>query len=114
MRQIGGGALRCRGRLRARPRAGFKATDSARDSMLVGYARTSTLDQEAGLEAQIRDLTAAGCEEIYQEQVSSVSARPQLDAAIKFARRGDTFVVTKLDRLARSVSHLLQIVEELK
>ena len=82
--------------------------------MLVGYARTSTLDQEAGLEAQIRDLKAAGCEEIYREQVSSVGARPELDAAIKFARRGDTFVVTKLDRLARSVSHLLQIVEQLK
>src|SRR5215813_2163507 len=87
---------------------------SARDSMLIGYARTSTLDQEAGLDAQLRDLAEAGCEEIYQEQVSSVGVRPELENAIKFARRGDTFVVTKLDRLARSVAHLLQIVEQLK
>lgn len=82
--------------------------------MKIGYARTSTLDQEAGLDAQLRDLAAAGCEKMFQEQVSSVAARAQLNAALDFARDGDVFVVTKLDRLARSVQHLLQIVDCLR
>jgi DNA invertase Pin-like site-specific DNA recombinase len=82
--------------------------------MIVGYARTSTLEQVAGFEAQVRDLTAGGAERVFQEQVSSVAARAQLDAALDFVREGDVFVVTKLDRLARSVAHLLQIVERLK
>lgn len=79
--------------------------------MLVGVARTSTIDQEAGLEAQVRDLKAYGCDEVYQEQVSSVGERPQLDAAIKSLRSGDKLVVTKLDRLARSVRHLGELLE---
>ena len=75
---------------------------------LVGYARTSTTDQKAGLAAQLRDLEAAGCDEIFQEELSSVaSRRPQLDAALKYVRRGDTLVVAKLDRLARSVADLV-------
>lgn len=82
--------------------------------MLIGYARTSTLDQEAGLEAQLRDLNALGCKKVFKEQTSSVGARAQLDAAIEFAREGDTFVVTKLDRLARSVTHLGAVVDQLK
>lgn len=82
--------------------------------MLIGYARTSTTFQDAGLEAQVRDLTALGCERLYQEQVSSVGVRPQLDAALDFARAGDVLVVTKLDRLARSVVHLGQIIERLE
>jgi DNA invertase Pin-like site-specific DNA recombinase len=83
--------------------------------MLIGYARTSTVEQEAGLEAQLRDLSAADCEEIYSEQVSSIEAnRPELEAAIKFARKGDTLVVTKLDRLVRSTLRLWTIVEELE
>jgi DNA invertase Pin-like site-specific DNA recombinase len=83
--------------------------------MLIGYARTSTIEQEAGLEAQLRDLAAAGCEEVYSEQVSSVEAtRPELEAAIKFCRKGDTLVVTKLDRLVRSTLRLWTIVEELE
>ncbi|WP_276860812.1 recombinase family protein [Haematobacter missouriensis] len=84
--------------------------------MLIGYARTSTLDQEAGLEAQKRDLTAEGCTRIFEEQVSSVDvvAREQLTAALGFIREGDTLVVTKLDRLARSTRHLMEIVEALK
>lgn len=80
--------------------------------MLVGYARTSTAEQEAGLEAQRRDL-AAICSKLFSEQVSSIDKRDQLLAAIGFVREGDTLVVTKLDRLARSTSHLLSIVEEL-
>jgi DNA invertase Pin-like site-specific DNA recombinase len=82
--------------------------------MLVGYARTSTVDQEAGLAAQERDLRTAGCEEVYSERVSSVAAqRPQLVAALGFVRKGDVVVVTKPDRLARNTADLLRIVEEL-
>ena len=82
--------------------------------MLIGYARTSTLDQDAGFEAQLRDLTALGCEKLFQEQVSSVAPRKQLEAALEFARHGDMLVVTKLDRLARSVVHLGKIIETLE
>ena len=70
--------------------------------------------QEAGLEAQVRGLKAFGCDEIYQEQVSSVGERLQLDAAIKSLRSGDKLVVTKLDRLARSVRHLGDMLETLE
>ena len=80
----------------------------------VGYARTSTLEQQAGLDAQIRDLTAAGCEKIFNEQVSAVGKRPQLEAALGFIREGDTLIVTKLDRLARSTQHLLEIADRVK
>jgi len=79
--------------------------------MLIGIARTSTLEQKAGLEAQLRELKAYGCEKIYQEQVSSVAEREQLNAALSSLRSGDKLVVTKLDRLARSVKHLGEIVE---
>lgn len=79
--------------------------------MIVGYARTSTADQLAGLEAQHRDLKAAGIEKLFSEQVSSVAQRVQLDAALSFVRADDVLVVTKLDRLARSTVHLLTILE---
>jgi len=82
--------------------------------MIIGYARTSTIDQEAGLEAQLRDLAAAGAQKLFQEQVSSVGTRPQLDQCLDFIREGDTLVVTRLDRLARSVRHLLTIVETIE
>jgi DNA invertase Pin-like site-specific DNA recombinase len=81
--------------------------------MLVGYGRTSTVEQEAGLEAQTRDLTAAGCEKIFSEQVSSVAERAELERALDFVRQGDTLVVTRLDRLARSVRDLLEIVDRI-
>ena len=83
--------------------------------MLVGYARTSTLDQTAGLEAQERDLLALGCERIYRERVSSVDVpeRTQLAEAIAYVRSGDVLVVTKLDRLARSVRHLLDVLQDI-
>ena len=84
--------------------------------MLIGYARTSTTDQKAGLEAQLRDLAQVPCEKVFQEEVSSVDtvARDQLEAALQFIREGDILVVTKLDRLARSVKHLLEITERLQ
>jgi DNA invertase Pin-like site-specific DNA recombinase len=78
--------------------------------MLVGYARTSGPAQVAGFEAQIVALKAAGCEKLFQEQVSSVKERSQLDAALEFIREGDTFICTKMDRLARSTQDLLRIV----
>lgn len=84
--------------------------------MIVGYARTSTTDQKAGLEAQERDLRAAGCERLFVEQVSSVDvvAREQLAQVLDYVRDGDTLVVTKLDRLARSVAHLVDISARIK
>ena len=82
---------------------------------LVGYARTSTAEQQAGLEAQVAELEAIGCAKVFQEHVSSVDAqRPQLRAALDWVRDGDTFIVTRPDRLARSVADLLRIVEDLK
>ena len=83
-------------------------------AMTVGYARTSTVEQEAGLEAQDRDLRAAGCAKVFAERVSSVGKRAQLEAAIDFVREGDTLTVTKPDRLARSVADLLSIVARLE
>jgi DNA invertase Pin-like site-specific DNA recombinase len=83
-------------------------------NMRVGYARTSTLEQQAGFEAQLRELKAAGCQKVFQEQVSSVGKREQLEAALDFVREGDILSVTRLDRLARSTQHLLEIVERVK
>ncbi|MEP5633927.1 MAG: recombinase family protein [Tateyamaria sp.] len=82
---------------------------------LIGYARTSTLDQKAGLESQQRDLKAQGCDRIFVEQVSSVDVkeRQELARALDHIRSGDTLVVTKLDRLARSSQHLLEVLETL-
>lgn len=84
--------------------------------MIVGYARTSTLDQSAGLEAQRKELQDAGCERLFVEQVSSVDmrARERLTEALEYIREGDTLVVTKLDRLARSVAHLLDLLTALE
>jgi DNA invertase Pin-like site-specific DNA recombinase len=82
--------------------------------MLVGYARTSTAEQEAGLAAQQRDLKRAGCERLFREQVSSVAQRLQLAAALDFVREGDKLIVTRLDRLARGMGDLLEIAEQLR
>ncbi|BCH12074.1 integrase [Mesorhizobium sp. 131-3-5] len=84
-------------------------------SALVGYARTSTTDQKAGLEAQLRDLEQAGCTKVFREEISSVAIdRPQLAAVLEWVREGDTLIVTKLDRLARSVADLVSITKALK
>jgi DNA invertase Pin-like site-specific DNA recombinase len=84
--------------------------------MLIGYARSSTLDQRASIEAQTRDLEAAGCEKVFTEQVSSVDMRHRdgLERALDATRGGDTFVVTKLDRLARSTAHLVELQQRLE
>jgi DNA invertase Pin-like site-specific DNA recombinase len=81
--------------------------------MLVGYARTSTFDQKAGLAAQERDLRAAGAEKVFAEQTSSVALRPVLRACLDFLREGDALIVTKPDRLARSTQQLLAIQADL-
>jgi DNA invertase Pin-like site-specific DNA recombinase len=85
-----------------------------RQQMLIGYARTSTVDQQAGFEAQLVELNTYGCERTYQEQVSAVATRTQLEAAIDMLREGDKLVVTKLDRLARSVSHMGDLLEQIE
>ena len=79
--------------------------------MLIGYARTSTVKQNGGLVAQLELLEKAGVDRdnVFQEQVSSVQERAQLGAAIRSLREGDMLVVTKLDRLARSLEHAIQL-----
>ena len=81
--------------------------------MLVGYARVSSVGQS--LEVQREQLQAAGCEKLFEEKRSGRTAadRPQLQAALEFVREGDTLVVTRLDRLARSITDLRQLVDGL-
>jgi len=80
---------------------------------LIGYARVSTGEQD--LAPQLDALRAAGCAELFEEHASGASrARPQLAAALARVRRGDTLVVARIDRLARSLAHLLQVVEGLR
>lgn len=82
--------------------------------MLVGYGRTSSAAQCAGLDAQERDSRAAGVEKLFLEQVSSVAKREALEAAIDFCREGDTLTVTRPDRLSRGVTDLLGIIDRLE
>ena len=90
-------------------------TTNMSNPVCIGYARTSTADQKAGLSAQVRELEAEGCTKIFREEVSSVAdKRPQLEAALEWVREGDVLVVTKLDRLARSVADLVAITETLR
>jgi DNA invertase Pin-like site-specific DNA recombinase len=81
--------------------------------MLVGYARVSTTGQS--LDIQREQLQQAGCERIFEEKRSGAKAadRKALNAALEFAREGDTLVVTRLDRLARSITDLRAIVDGL-
>jgi DNA invertase Pin-like site-specific DNA recombinase len=77
--------------------------------MLIGYARVSTLDQTLALQQDA--LTAAGCEQLYTDTVSgSVTERPGLTQALTHLRSGDTLVVWRLDRLGRSLPHLIETV----
>lgn len=81
--------------------------------MLIGYARVSTSDQDT--ELQRVALKQSGCERIFEEKASGAQRdRPQLQAAIEYAREGDTVVVWKLDRLARSLKQLIETVEGLE
>jgi DNA invertase Pin-like site-specific DNA recombinase len=81
--------------------------------MLLGYARVSTVDQNLALQRDA--LTEAGCAKIFTEQMSgAVTDRPALHDALEFARSGDTLIVWKLDRLARSMKQLIETVETLR
>jgi len=77
----------------------------------IGYARVSSVGQS--LEVQLSKLT--DCDKMYEQKRSTATGkRPRLEACLEYVRKGDTLVVTRLDRLARSTLHLCQIAEELK
>ena len=80
--------------------------------MRIGYARVSTREQH--LDMQLTALKDAGCERIFQEQVSGVGERTELQTAMQYLRDGDCLVVYKLDRLGRSMKDLLAIIEQLQ
>src|SRR3954451_25318119 len=81
--------------------------------MLIGYARGSTLDQTLALQQDA--LTATGCEQVYNDTVyGSVTERPGLTQALSHLRPGDTLVVWRLDRLGRSLPHLIDTIRDLQ
>ena len=81
--------------------------------MLIGYARVSTADQTLALQDDA--LGRAGCEKIFHDVMSgSTTERPGLSEALAYARSGDVLVVWKLDRLGRSLAHLIQVVQQLQ
>lgn len=81
--------------------------------MLIGYARVSTKEQN--LDSQIDMLKNAGCEQVYSDQMSGLKEdRAGLQRALNFLREGDILVVFKLDRLGRSLRHLIEIVNQLR
>jgi DNA invertase Pin-like site-specific DNA recombinase len=82
--------------------------------MRFGYARTSTPDQAAELAAQERDLKSTGVERVFTERASSLADRPVLTVCLAFLRENDQLIVTKPDRLARSVTDLLAIRDDLE
>lgn len=85
--------------------------------MFIGYARTSTVDQNYSLEDQLEKLEAAGCDPdyIHSEQVSAVDTnRPKFEEAVRQLRKDDVLVVCKLDRLARSVKDLNDITQTIE
>ena len=111
-------AARAKRRLRpAAPKAARARSSDAGEitykPMLLGYARVSTVDQNLALQRDA--LTEAGCTKIFTEQMSgAVADRPALHDALEFARSGDTLIVWKLDRLARSMKQLIETVENLR
>ncbi len=81
--------------------------------MRIGYGRVSTRDQNP--DAQEDALRAASCEEIFVDRASGkLARRPELDKALLVARRGDQLVITKLDRLGRSLEHLINLSRDLR
>jgi DNA invertase Pin-like site-specific DNA recombinase len=85
-----------------------------RNTMLIGYARVSKIDQQDP-RAQVQELKRAGCKRIYQENASGGRwDRPRLHKALEQLRDGDVFVVWKLDRLSRSLKDLLNVLERIR
>jgi len=90
-----------------------KVREEEETLMRIGYARVSTVEQH--LDVQLAKLTAAGCVKIYREKRSGKDdKRPELAKCLDYLREGESLVVTKLDRLARSTQHLCAIVQQLK
>lgn len=82
---------------------------------VIGYARVSTIGHISELQMQIKDLTAAGCLKIFNEQVGSADVdRPELRRALEELQPGDVLVVTHLDRVARSTPNLVEVLRLLK
>ena len=114
----GHAAVRAKRRLRsaALKRARARSSDAGditSKPMLIGDARVSTVDQNLALQRDA--LTEAGCTKIFTEQMSgAVTDRRALHDALEFARSGDTLIVWKLDRLARSMKQLIETVETLR
>lgn len=80
--------------------------------MIIGYARVSTQDQHP--ELQLDALTQAGCEQIFQEKMTgTIRERPELSLCLRTLRKGDTLIVWRMDRLARSLKDLVDIIEDL-
>ncbi|HEX5933765.1 MAG TPA: recombinase family protein, partial [Pseudorhizobium sp.] len=80
---------------------------------LIGYTRVSTADQNPAL--QMDALTRAGCDRIFEDKASGAKTeRPGLTEALSYAREGDTFIVWKLDRVGRSMKHLVEFIAELE
>lgn len=89
-----------------------RKADKAVIMALIGYARVSTIEQK--LEPQVDALKEAGCETVFEDVISGAKAeRPGLNDALAFLRKGDTLVVWKLDRLGRSMKHLVETVTDL-
>ena len=85
------------------------------DLTLVGYARVSTAEQSLDMQTNALRKYGVSPKRIYSENISGVKRkRPQLDAALRALRKGDTLVVWKLDRIARSFQHLLNVINELE
>ncbi len=79
----------------------------------IGYCRVSTVDQVTNLQREA--LEHAGCTSIYEDKVSGAkTSREQLDACLRALQPGDTLIVWKLDRLGRSLSHLMRLMEQFK
>jgi DNA invertase Pin-like site-specific DNA recombinase len=80
---------------------------------VVGYARVSTIDQN--LDLQIDDLQKAGCDQIFQEKISgSTKDRPELEMCLADLKSGDTLMVWRIDRLGRSMIHLVSVINDLR
>jgi predicted site-specific integrase-resolvase len=80
-----------------------------RQQILIGYARASTVDQQAGFEAQLVELNTYGCERTYQEQVSAVATRTQLESGVQTSRGGQWYPTTVSNKISTKVGQALSV-----